>query len=116
MAEISDFEPRLLNATATIANGASITDTVDSRGLPLRSITRNAASVANASYALLGSNDGTNFYRVTSVGGTDVAITVGASRAVHYVPADAAQSARYYKLDGSLNESADVTFTFTFGV
>lgn len=85
----------VLVANATIANGASLSDAVDltdnpgggSAGCALVGLQMPAAWTA-AGLTLQGSMDGVNFANVYDQSGTEVTLTVAASRFIQLNPAD----------------------------
>lgn len=71
--------PRLIDATATIANGASLSGAIDLGSTRLAGIQMPAAWTA-AALTFQASFDGVTYADVYSTGGTELSYTVAASR------------------------------------
>jgi len=105
MARKDDFANKLDSATVTIANGAQLSGALDCGGMSLVGIITPAALTGTA-MTLQGSHDNSTFNDVNNSAGTQVSITVAASRFIALNPDDFV-SFRYLKLKSGSAEGAE---------
>lgn len=81
MPAITDFSNRSMVADASIASGQSLSSAIDIGGTTMLAIIMPSAWTA-ASITFQVSNDGSNFSDLYNSGGSEVSVTVAASKAI----------------------------------
>lgn len=104
MASLTDRELAVSTATATIANGASLSGAVDGRGQALVGIAMPSGWTA-ANLTLQASADGATYNNVYDAAGTEYTITAAASRFIQ-VPVTSTQGFRSIKVRSGTSGSA----------